>query len=618
MAPMAARRSCLLLAVLVFVGGTGVVAVKEHAQQLQATPATSTFSVDFTSAAHSGSPVTGRLLVYLAVSNASSPISQCSDDQTTSQVFGVDVTDLGPNTPVTIPLDTLGYPRKSLADVPKSSLYAQAQLLRYDTYSTLHGKLVLPVSCINPGGGDGSYGAPVGTLKSDVVAISWDPANGDVHKLSLNSAVPATPSPGCAGNGQTDSKYIKTINVTSQLLTAWWGRVTQLQACVLLPFGFDEHPTTRYPLVISHGHYSSEWMTAAQFREHPPPPDVTGYDRIAAEYAYYLYRNWTEPDSGPFHGARMLVVTINHPTPFFDDSYAVNSANSGPYGDAIMRELIPSIEAKYRGIGRGWARGVYGGSTGGWESLAVQVFYPEAFNGAYASCPDPIAFSSFTTIDLYNDSNAYYYDSAFKQTARPGTRDHYSGTTIGYGHPYGQITATVEEMNHRELVLGTHSRSCGQWDAWESVFSPRGADGFPARVWDKATGAINKTVVAHWRDNYDILHRLKQDWANGLGEKLRGKLHIFVGGSDSFYLNDAVMDMQDFLSTTSNPPYEGEVVIGVHDGRGFEHCWSGYGPDGKPQPNSITRLTYNQRVLPALADRFAKTAPPGADLSWRY
>ena len=86
-----------------------------------------------------------------------------------------------------------------------------------------------------------------------------------------------------------------------------------------------------------------------------------GYDLVDQLYANYLYGNWTASD-GPFKGARALVITVNHPVPFFDDSYAVDSANVGPYGTAIWEELVPEIERRYRGIGEGWARGVLGGS----------------------------------------------------------------------------------------------------------------------------------------------------------------------------------------------------------------------------------------------------------------
>jgi hypothetical protein len=140
-----------------------------------------------------------------------------------------------------------------------------------------------------------------------------------------------------------------------------------------------------------------------------------------------------------------------------------------------------------------------------------QVKYPDEYNSAYAACPDPIAFSHYTTVDLYKDRNAYYYDSDWKRTARPGYRDEYDGQHYpGSVTPYGQTTATVEEMNRHELVLGEHSRSCGQWDIWEAVFGPKGEGGYPARVWDKRTGEINQSVVAYWRDNFDLQHILQR------------------------------------------------------------------------------------------------------------
>lgn len=259
-----------------------------------------------------------------------------------------------------------------------------------------------------------------------------------------------------------------------------------------------------------------------------------------------------------------------------------------------------------------------------WGTLhpnSAQVLYPDEFNSAYAACPDPVTFTSYTTLNIYEESNAYYYDSPFKRTERPGQRDEYSGVTWpGYGHPYGQTTATVREMNHRELVLGTRSRSCGQWDIWEAVFGPVCDDGYPCRLYDKFTGEINATVAAYWREHFDLAAILARDWAE-LGSKLQGKLHVFVGASDTFFLTNAVMDLEDLLRNTTSPASDAEVVVGTHAGRGFEHCFRGYeyDADGNPLPNSITRLTYNQAFLPAMADHFAATAPTGADVaSWRY
>ena len=292
-------------------------------------------------------------------------------------------------------------------------------------------------------------------------------------------------------------------------------------------------------------------------------------------------------------------MEIQHANPYYDDPYAVNSENLGPYGDAITYELIPEIERRFRGIGEGWARFLYGGSTGGWESMAAQVLYPDDYNGAWVACPDPIDFRAFTVVNLYEDQNAHYLDSPFKRTARPGRRD-------GRGH----VSATLEEMNHRELVLRTRTRSGQQWDVWEAVYSPVGEDGYPRRIWDKVTGEIDPEVAAHWRENYDLSYILRRDW-DTLGPRLAGKLYIYVGDMDNYYLNNAVELTENFLETTSDPPYGGEVDYGDGD----EHCWNGDHTRG----NGFSRLRYIQMFAPRIVERIRQSAPPGADTSsWRY
>ena len=295
----------------------------------------------------------------------------------------------------------------------------------------------------------------------------------------------------------------------------------------------------------------------------------------------------------------MLIVEIQHATPYYDDSYAVNSANMGPYGDAIMYELIPEIEKQFRGIGQGWARFLYGGSTGGWEALAAQVFYPDEFNGCFAACPDPITFEAYTVVNIYKDENAYFLPSDFKKTARPGMRNY-----------LGQVKCTIEEINQRELAIGDNSRSGDQWDIWQATYSPMGENGYPKPIWDKETGKIDHSVAKYWSENYDLMHILKRQWAT-VGKKLQGKIHIYCGDMDNYYLNNAVYLMEDFLKTTKNPHYDGEVKYGDR----FEHCWN-----GDPNvPNYVSRLRYNTMYIPKILKRIEAGAPAGADLkSWRY
>jgi hypothetical protein len=321
---------------------------------------------------------------------------------------------------------------------------------------------------------------------------------------------------------------------------------------------------------------------------------LEGYNIIQQQEAYDFYKRWNGPDF-----PRFLIIEIQHPTPYYDDSYAVNSASQGPYGDAITHELIPYIEKEFRGLGKGWSRFLYGGSTGGWEALAVQVKYPDEYNGCFAACPDPIDFRSYCLTNIYDDENAYYYESDHKQLEVPARRDY-----------LGNISSTLKEANHLELVLGDKSRSGGQWDIWEATYSPQGADGYPARIWDKYTGKINPAVANYWKENYDLRYILERDWEK-LGDKLKGKIHIYCGDMDNYYLNNAVYLMEDFLESTTDPYYDGEIDYGDR----AEHCWNG----DQNNPNAISRLRYNTMYVPKIMKRIAVSAPKGADLtSWRY
>ena len=486
----------------------------------------------------------------------------------------------------------LGYPRDSIGDVPPGTYTVQALLHRYETFHRADGHTVkLPM---DRGEGQQWSRAP-GNLYSTPRRIVIDPATTGAVEIALDKVIPPIPDPPA-------TKYVKHERIQSERLTKFWGRPFFLGAHVLLPEGYDEHPQARYPLVISHGHFPA---TIDGFRETPPDPSLKCeysdrfrlecYNRVQEEQAYQFYKDWTAPGY-----PRTIVIEIQHANPYYDDSYAVNSANLGPYGDAITYELIPYLEKKYRALGAGWARFMYGGSTGGWESLGAQIFYPDEYNGAWCACPDPIDFRAYTVVDIYKDKNAYLVDDSWKRTPRPGMRNQ-----------LGHVTATLEEMNRLELVLGTNSRSGQQWDIWEAVYSPAGADGYPKRIWDKRTGLIDPEVAAYWRDHYDLSYILRRDWSKGLGRKLQGKLHLYVGEADNYYLNNAVYLVEEFLKGTNDPPYDGEVDYEPR----AEHCWNG----DHTRPNAISRLRYHQMFAPRIVQRLLASAPTGGDVtSWRY
>ena len=535
--------------------------------------------------------VDGRLLIMLSKNPVGEPRFQISDDQGTQQIFGIDVEGWKPGTTVRVNPEAYGYPVPSLSKIKNGTYSVQVLLHLYETFKRKDGHVVkLPMDR-----GEGQHWniAP-GNLYSvpKRVAFKADPAFRSA--LALEKIIPPIQEP-------EDTKYIKHIKIQSKMLTEFWGRPMYLGAHILLPEGWDTHPNVKYPLAIYHGHFPSDF---GGWRTEPPDPNLIpdtstrfnliGYNKIVQQEAYDFYRLWTGPNF-----PRVIAIEIQHANPYYDDSYAVNSANLGPYGDAITYELIPEIEKRFRGIGQGWARFMYGGSTGGWEALAAQVFYPTEYNGSYAACPDPIDFHHYMTVDLYNDKNAYFREGPFRNTLRPGHRNY-----------LGHVDAMVRDMNHRELALGTKSRSGDQWDIWEAVYSPVGPDGYPVRIFDKRTGIINKRVVEHWREQYDLTHIIQRDWPK-IGNQLSGKIHLYVGDMDNYYLNNAVYSAEDMLKQLKNPACNCEVDYGDR----AEHCWNG---DHK-HPNYISRLRYHQMFIPKWTEEVKTRAPKGADLlSWRY
>ncbi len=551
------------------------------------------FTVEFP-ASQSARPLDGRLFLILSNDGSSEPRMQVDDTLKTQQLFGMTMDGWKPGEPARFTNAAQGYPARELSQLKPGDYYVQGLLNLYQTFHRSDGSVVK----LAPDRGEGQHWnlAP-GNLYSKPVKIHVDGGSQAV-RLALDQTIPPIkPEP--------DTQYIRHIRIQSKLLSDFWGTPMYLSAIVMVPWGFDEHPAAHYPLMIFHDHFAAGMM---DFRETPPDPDLkpdysdrfhlAGYNRIVQQEGYANYQKWIAPEF-----PRFLVVKLNHANPYYDDSYAVNSANLGPYGDAIETELVPAIEKQFRAIGAGWARFVYGGSTGGWESLAVQIFYPTHYNGAFVACPDPVDFHAFETADLYDRDNVFVIHGAQRDAEQPSMRNYLGQTFISF-----RANAAFE------ATLGDHGRSGEQFDIWQAVYGPEAKDGYPAEIFDKQTGAVNKTTAQYWHDHYDLDAILQRDW-NKLGPDLQGKIHIYVGEADTYFLNNAVYLMDDFLKTTGTPghgvPYDGEVLYGPR----AEHCWNG----DFALPNALSRLHYNFQYLPQMMQRMEKTAPPGADLtSWRY
>ena len=527
----------------------------------------------------------GRLLVMISKDGSKEPRYQINDTKDTGILVGKNVENWKSGNVEGFYSKTLAYPIENLGELDNGEYFIQALLHKYETFNLSNGKTVkLPM---DQGEGQHWNTSPK-NIYSKPIKINFK--KNTTVKIEITEEIPPI-------EPEKDTDYIKHVKIKSELLSKFWGRPMYLQANVLIPKDFKKESKTRYPLMVFHGHFPK---SIGGFRTSPPTAPkkdtiynsrfgITGYKYIQEKEAYDFYKKWTSKNF-----PRFLVIEIQHQNPYYDDSYAVNSANIGPYGDAITYELIPHVEKMFNGVGKGWGRFLYGGSTGGWEALAVQVFYPKEYNGCFAACPDPIDFRAYTVVDIYNDENAYYKEGSFKKILRPGIRD-------GKGH----IKTQLIDMNRREYILGDNSRSGDQWDIWQAVYSPSDENGYPKPIWDKLSGEIDHDVAKYWMENYDLRYIMERDW-DKIGNDLKGKINIYCGDMDNYYLNNAVVLTEDFLENTTNPYYSGEVDYG----NGAEHCWNG----DQKNPNHISRLRYNTMYLDKIKNRLKKTAPKNHNL----
>ncbi len=432
-------------------------------------------------------------------------------------IFGRDFSRLEPGQSVLVDAQALGYPIKSLKDVPAGDYYIQALINIYTPVHRSDGHSIW----VHLDQWEGQeFNRSPGNLYSKTQRVHFDPSSSSAVKLELDQVIPAVQVP-------ADTKWVKRIKIQSKLISEFWGHAMYLGATILLPEGYGEHPQQRYPIIYLQDHFNLR--APFGFTDHEP---TSGHRE-----GYELYKEWISPDF-----PRVIIVNFQHPTPYFDDSYAVNSANNGPYGDALFQELIPYLEEHFRMLHDSYARTLVGGSTGGWESLALQIYHPDFFNGTWTFFPDPVDFRRYQLVNIYQDPNAFQVPGfEYEIPERPMMRT-----------PEGQVIETMRGMSELEEVLGSHGRSCQQYEAWEAVYGPVGLDGYPRPLWDKLSGKIDHDVANYMRDHgYDLRDYLSKNWTK-IGPKLKGKLHLYCGDMDSFYLNLGVYLLEDFLKGTES------------------------------------------------------------------
>ena len=462
------------------------------------------FEISYPASVKSG-PLTGR--VFIMISRTADREPRLEIGRVGVPFFGRDFEKLAPGQSAVIDATDLGTPVESITQIPPGDYYVQAFLNIYSEFKRADGHTVW----MHDDQWEGQrWNRSPGNLYSAPQKMTLDAAKGYKISLVCDHVIPPIEM-------TKDTEYVKRFRMQSPMLSKFWGRPIYFGATVLLPRDYSK-TSIEYPVLYSQGHFS----TAAPLRFAP------GDDRG-------IYPEWMK-DGFP----RMIAVTWQHPTPYFDDSYAVNSANNGPYGDALLQELIPYLEDHFRMIREPYARLLTGGSTGGWESLALQLYHPGFFGGTWTFYPDPLDFHKFQMMNIYEDPNAFSAPGyAFQVPERPMMRT-----------AEGQVLQTMREMAQLEAALGSKGRSGQQLEAFEAVFGPVGDDGYPKPLVDKLTGKIDREVANYMRDHgYDLTYYTKTNWKE-IGPKLKGKIHVYVGDMDNFYLNLGVYLFEDFMKTT--------------------------------------------------------------------
>ncbi|CAN5299989.1 alpha/beta hydrolase-fold protein [soil metagenome] len=434
-------------------------------------------------------PVSGRLLVFvqpLAAAKATAKdgkVTRVEVDPFGAEKGNVSAREVGtiqPGSVVDIDLDGIAAPQ-ALSQLPPGDYAVQAVLDQDHSYNYNGrggGDLVSPVAALK-------LPLAAGTrLTLETIEPAFDPFSppADTPKDSLDRLAAARP-------------HLSPIAFTSPALTAFWGRPTVMKGWVLTPPGYeagkDRYPTAYY----THGFGGTAPYLVGQASRM--------YDAMAKGAAPSMI--WIYLDESSATGTHEFA----------------DSVNNGPWGKALTEELIPELEKHWRMDAKVGGRFLNGHSSGGWATLWLQTRYPKLFGGTWSTSPDPSDFHDFSAVDIYAPAANLYF--------KP------DGSTWPIARDHAKVLASTRDATLMEEALGEYG---GQMRSFDWVFSPRGPDGRPLPMFDRATGAVDPVVAAYWRQNYDIAERLKAHWP-ALKPDLDGKVHLIVGAADTFYLDGA-------------------------------------------------------------------------------
>jgi enterochelin esterase-like enzyme len=440
-------------------------------------------------------PVNGRLLIFVKLGSGDKEVETSEFRPEDTAVTAREVRDLLPGQSVEVDADQLAYP-KPFSSLSAGTYEAQAVLDVDHTYNY-------------------SGRSPQDWISGVLALPDWSPANGAEPALTLDHHPEENPRRAAAlAKAKADAKpgVAQLEEFESPLLSRFWGHSRKIRAWIILPPGYDAHGSQKYPTAYwTHG-FGGEIDSALVF-------------------GLRLHQRMVDGKMPP-----MIWVMLDESIPQGTHEFA-ESVNNGPWGAALTTEFIPHLESHYRMDARVNSRLLNGHSSGGWATLQLQVNYPKIFGGTWSTSPDPSDFHDFTGPDLYAPNVNFYRKP--DGSANPIFRDK------------GKVIATLEQFGRLEEVLGPYG---GQLASFEWVFSPKGKDGAPEQLFDRQTGAVDPQVAAYWRDHYDLAHIVETHWSER-GALLKGRIHLFVGTADTFYLDGPAHKFEAVLHRLGADPH---------------------------------------------------------------
>lgn len=538
------------------------------------------FEISFPAATHP-QPITGRL--FLMISRVNEPEVRLQSTWFNSpEIVAIDVRQLKADQAAIIDAAALATPLRSLSDLPEGDYYVQAVLNVYTEFYRSDGHVLW----LHMDQGEGQqFNKSPGNLYSKVEKLHFD--HSGKFELRLTEIIPPIPMP-------ADTQWVKYVRFQSKLLTQFWGHPIYLGAVVLLPRDYASRPDLHYPVIYCQPEHfrSSPPFEFSTDRPGKSASDSQAHERLGYESGYEFYQSWSAD-----HFPRVIAISVQTPTPLSDWSGGVDSANNGPYGQAITTELLPYLEQRFRIIRQSFARVLTGKASGGRAALALQLLHPELFGGAWIFRPWPFDFQQYFGLNIYDSGNAY----TLKPTDLPEfgrNPSNWLSVERGYARTTnGTPFVSFRQAGQQDAVMAGMAAG-DPIGADDAILGPTDENGYPKALWDRRTGQIDRTVADYWRDHGDLAHYAQKHWQR-IGAALVGKLHFYVDDLDEFYRNYGVHRLDEFLNSTPNSGPVGAFSYSY----GTLH-------QGGWQP--VT----NGELIRMMADDIVKTAPEKADMTW--